>query len=211
MKCNSTCSTCRATLVVEGVLGSEEVATLNELLDRQKLPPPGKVQRFGSAPEGPGFLQWGKPFCDLLDHPRIMPILRFRLGDCFRLDRLYGMYMREGMPRGLLHADYGATSPNSGSLPGEYTIILVIPRFSTGLSSLRGICQPQGQTMVDFAVSPAVIKATASCPKRYLMHPTRRRVWSFHPLPQVPLSYLPGLLLMERQPEGKARTTVSAL
>ena len=139
-------------LVVEGVLGSEEVATLNELLDRQKLPPPGKVQRFGSAPEGPGFLQWGKPFCDLLDHPRIMPILRFRLGDCFRLDRLYGMYMREGMPRGLLHADYGATSPNSESLPGEYTIILVIPRFSTGLSSLRGICQPQGQTMVDFAV-----------------------------------------------------------
>lgn len=107
-------------LVVEDVLSPEEVATLNALFDQQGLPPPGKVQRFGSAPKGPGFLQWGKPFCELLDHPRIMPILRYRLGDCFRLDRLYGMYMRDGMPRGRLHADYGAMSPTSGSVPGEY-------------------------------------------------------------------------------------------
>ncbi len=49
-----------------------------------------------------------------------MPILRFRLGDCFRLDRLYGICMRDGMPRGRLHADYGAMAPTSGSLPGKY-------------------------------------------------------------------------------------------
>ncbi|MDE2832687.1 MAG: mitomycin antibiotics/polyketide fumonisin biosynthesis protein, partial [Gemmatimonadota bacterium] len=72
-------------LVVKNVLNADEVATLNALFDQQKLPSPGKTQRFGSAPDGPGFLQWGKPFCDLLDHPQIMPILRFRLGDCFRL------------------------------------------------------------------------------------------------------------------------------
>ena len=107
-------------LVIEDVLSPAEVTTCNELIDQQELPTPGKIQRFGSAPEGPGFLQWGKPFCDLLDHPQIMQILRFRLGDCFRLDRLYGMYMREGMPRGKLHADYGATSPTSGARPGEY-------------------------------------------------------------------------------------------
>ena len=107
-------------LVVENVLNPDEVAALNELFDRQKLPPPGKTQRFGSAPDGPGFLQWGKPFCNLLDHPQIMPILRVRLGDCFRLDRLYGMYMKAGMGRGRLHADYGAMSPISGSEPGKY-------------------------------------------------------------------------------------------
>ncbi len=107
-------------LVIEDALSPKEIATFNKLLDAQELPVPGKIQRFGSAPQGPGFLNWGKPFCDLLDHPEIMPILRFRLGDCFRLDRLYGMYMREGMPRGGLHADYGATSPTSGALPGEY-------------------------------------------------------------------------------------------
>ena len=70
-------------LVIEDVLNPEEVGQLNELMDLQDVPAPEESPRFGSAagraPEGPGFLQWGKPFCDLLDHPRIMPVLRFRL------------------------------------------------------------------------------------------------------------------------------------
>ena len=107
-------------LVIEDALNKAEVATLNRLLDVQQLPAPGQTQRFGRAPDGPGFLEWGQPFCDLLDDQRIMPILRFRLGDCFRLDRIYGMYMQQGMPRGLLHADYGATSTTSRAQPGEY-------------------------------------------------------------------------------------------
>ncbi len=111
-------------LVIEDVLTEDEIAVLNELIDRQELPDPEEKTRFGSAagsqPECPGFLEWGKPFCDLLDHPKMMPILRFRLGECFRLDRIYGLHMREGMPRGKLHADYGATSPTSGARPGEY-------------------------------------------------------------------------------------------
>ena len=107
-------------LVIENVLSADELAALNERIDAQQLPTPGKVQRFGSAPDGSGFLQWGQPFCNLLDHPNVMPILQFRLGDCFRLDRIYGMYMEEGMPRGGLHADYGATSPTAKAQPGEY-------------------------------------------------------------------------------------------
>ncbi len=107
-------------LVIKDVLTPKEIVVLNRHIDEQLLPTPGKVQRFGSAPEGAGFLQWGKPFCDLLHHPKIMPVLRFRLGDCFRLDRLYGMYMRQGMPRGHLHADYGATAPTARVKPGEY-------------------------------------------------------------------------------------------
>jgi len=107
-------------LIVENALSADEVTTLNDLFDQQELPQPGKTSRFGSAPNGPGFLDWGKPFCDLLDHPSIMPILRFRLGECFRLDRLYGIYMKDGMKRGRLHADYGAMSRISGSVQGEY-------------------------------------------------------------------------------------------
>ncbi len=107
-------------LVIENALSPDEVATLNELIDAQKLTPPGKTQRFGSAPDGPGFLDWGKPFVDLLDHPTLMPILRMQLGDAFRLDRLYGMYMNEGMGRGALHADYGALARNEQMQPGEY-------------------------------------------------------------------------------------------
>ena len=132
-------------LVIENALSSEEVATLNRLIDEQNLPPPAESTRFGSAPTlasslvkaesavsesrakadrtapvGSGFLGWGKPFCDLLDHPAIMPVLRLRLGDAFRLDRLYGMNMSKGMSYGGLHADYGATAPQSSMQPGEY-------------------------------------------------------------------------------------------
>jgi len=107
-------------LVIENALSSDEVASLNGLIDAQNLPEPGKTQRFGSAPEGAGFLDWGQPFVDLLDHPTLMPILRFQLGEAFRLDRLYGMYMNEGMGRGVLHADYGATARNEQVQPGEY-------------------------------------------------------------------------------------------
>lgn len=131
-------------LVIEDALSTEEVAALNRLIDERDLPPPEVSPRFGSAPTlgssmltvdefpeskmnrdrslpaGSGFLDWGQPFCDLLDHAAIMPVLRFRLGDCFRLDRLYGMYMRKGMSYGVLHADYGATSKQSQVGPGEY-------------------------------------------------------------------------------------------
>lgn len=108
--------------VIENALDPDEVATLNALLDRRDLAPPapGESPRFGSAPDGSGFLDYGKPFCDLLDHPLIMPVLRFRLGDCFRLDRLYGLHVEGPWPRRDLHADYGATSPIARSTPGEY-------------------------------------------------------------------------------------------
>ena len=49
-----------------------------------------------------------------------MPILRFRLGDCFRLDRVFGIQLREGTPEGTLHADYGASTVTSKTQPGEY-------------------------------------------------------------------------------------------
>lgn len=132
-------------LVIKDALSADEVAGLNRLIDQRNLPPPSEATRFGSAPTlasslvkaepgvpdsmarvdqtlpvGSGFLGWGKPFCDLLDHPSIMPILRMRLGDAFRLDRLYGMNMTKGMTYGRLHADYGASAPQSGSRPGEY-------------------------------------------------------------------------------------------
>ena len=110
-------------LVIENILTPTEVVTLNQLIDQQHLPTPDKQLRFGSAaggaPAGPGFLAWGQPFCNLLDHMEIMPILRLRLGDCFRLDRIYGIQMCHGMRQGHLDADYGATSPTSKSRPGE--------------------------------------------------------------------------------------------
>ena len=107
-------------LVIKDALSPDEVATINATLDEHQLPEEGSRERFGSAPDGPGFLDWGEPFCNLLDHETVMPILRQQLGDCFRLDRIYGICMEEGMRRGALHADYGASSPFSGVEEGEY-------------------------------------------------------------------------------------------
>ncbi len=104
----------RGYLVLEDVLDRYLVAELNALIDKQELPEPPPYARFGSAggsaPSGPGFLEWGQSFCDLMDHPRVMEVLRMRLGDCFRLDRLFGMYMRKGMKAMMLHSDYGASA-----------------------------------------------------------------------------------------------------
>ena len=113
-------------VIVENVLSADEVTALNALIDGYELPPPPEnFPRFGSAAgaireSGPGFLQWGKPFVDLMDHPAVLSVLRFRLGDSFRLERLYGIYMRAGSPAGVLHADYGASAPNSVATRGDY-------------------------------------------------------------------------------------------
>ena len=111
-------------LVLENVLDPYRVAELNALIDEQQLPPPPAYARFGSAggqaASGPGFLEWGQPFCDLMDHPRVMEVLRMRLGDCFRLDRLFGMYMRKGMESMMLHSDYGASERFTRAERGRY-------------------------------------------------------------------------------------------
>ena len=121
-------------LVIENVLSPEELAALNQLIDQQELPTPGKVQRFGSAPDGSGFLGWGKPFCDLLTHEAVMPIIRFRLGDCFRLDRIYGMYMREGMPRGTTARRLRCHLPKPPARSRGNTSLSAITKSPTDLS-----------------------------------------------------------------------------
>ncbi|RIK36477.1 MAG: mitomycin antibiotics/polyketide fumonisin biosynthesis protein [Chloroflexi bacterium] len=98
-------------LILEDVLTQDQVAELNRLVDVQNLPEPGlesNKARFGK------FLTWGQPFCDLLDHSRLMPYLKVILGDGFRLDHYYGIYLREGTGPLPLH---GGNTPYD---PPEY-------------------------------------------------------------------------------------------
>ena len=125
-------------LVIENVLDAGQVAALNAVLD-ERLPPvpadwqerrkteprgPYGTYRFGMAggshETNPGFLAWGQPFVDLMDHPLVMDVMRGQLGDCFRLDRIFGMRMRAGMPSGQLHSDYGASEPFTRAEPGRF-------------------------------------------------------------------------------------------
>ena len=150
-------------LVIENVLSPAEVDVLNALVDAhvEVLPEDWgavaaenrlglyNVYRFGMAggsyPDGPGFLDWGQPFRDLMDHPAVMAVLREQLGQSFRLDRIFGMRMSKGMPNARLHSDYGASQPYADSHPGE--------RYR----------QPDYQALHGFAV--AAFNLTASGPE----------------------------------------------
>ncbi|MCZ6873325.1 MAG: phytanoyl-CoA dioxygenase family protein [bacterium] len=111
-------------LVVEDVLNADQIGELKALIDTHDLSNLPPNYRFGnaggSADTGPGFLAWGPPFVDLMDHPLVINLMRHQLGDCFRLDRIFGMHMRQGMPKGRLHSDYGASEPFSRAEPGRY-------------------------------------------------------------------------------------------
>lgn len=123
-------------VVIEDVLSQEQVKEINRLLDERIPTVPDNwaslaeeerlglynIYRFGMAggsyPSGPGYLEWGAPFVELLDHPAVMDLMRWQLGDYFRLDRIFGMRMLEGMPSGRLHSDYGASEPFSRAQRG---------------------------------------------------------------------------------------------
>ena len=156
------------------------MAELNDLIDAQELqPPPDNFPRFGSAAgavrkTGAGFLQWGEPFVRLMDHPTLLPILRFRLGEAFRLERLYGMYMRKGSPAGRLHADYGASSPNATGGPGEFFPFRdnrMVAGFMVGAWNLRdtgpgigGFCCIPGSHKSGFRIPKGIHEAHQDSP-----------------------------------------------
>ena len=120
-------------LVIPDVLGQAELDELNRLIDAQALPPPREEIRFGLAPgKAPpyaGFLEWGTPFCDLLDHQRIMTLLQLTLGDWFHLDRLFGINMDAGMDFGQLHGGNAPYSPGEsyhvrdGTIQNDFTVV----------------------------------------------------------------------------------------
>ena len=90
-------------LIVENILSSGEISTIQEILDA-KLPASHGLTftdgEFGFSGANnsnqPGLLEWGKPIRSLIDHPTIMPILRMILGDGFRIDHMYGIQMIKG-------------------------------------------------------------------------------------------------------------------
>jgi ectoine hydroxylase-related dioxygenase (phytanoyl-CoA dioxygenase family) len=90
-------------LVVEGVLPPERVQRMCAAMEEHGVREPQNnpnASRFG------GFLTWGEDWRNLIDEPKLLPILSELLGPRFRLDHAYGMAMRaagEGGGEGLHH------------------------------------------------------------------------------------------------------------
>jgi hypothetical protein len=82
-------------LVVEDALTPDQIATINEILDKQIADVDVNDShkpflRFN------GLLPWGSPFHNLIDNPRITPYLLALLGAKFRLDHDYVHIIRYG-------------------------------------------------------------------------------------------------------------------
>lgn len=80
-------------LTVPDALDAGELAALNAGMDShlaQEAPPDANTHRFI------GLLDWGQPYLDLIDNPRILPYLEALLGPNFRLDHDYADVIRSG-------------------------------------------------------------------------------------------------------------------
>jgi hypothetical protein len=73
--------------VIEDVLSHEQLAAINNRIEYQRLPAVRDriAGRFGSNPgvgsEAAGLLGWGPEFVRLLDHPRLLPYLKFTMDE----------------------------------------------------------------------------------------------------------------------------------
>ncbi len=83
-------------LVIKNVLTDDEVAEMNEIIDRESSDSlRGHGGRVSSL--------WGEPFKSLIDHPKILPYLLELLGPHVRLDHDYAIFMDEEQKGGRLH------------------------------------------------------------------------------------------------------------
>jgi hypothetical protein len=85
-------------LVIEGLLPPPQVARMHADLDAHGIKDPDNdpfSSRFGS------FLEWSDDWRGLVDHERLLPLLRGLCGEKFRLDHAYGMAMRAGGRKGV--------------------------------------------------------------------------------------------------------------
>jgi hypothetical protein len=83
----------RGYLVLRGVLDPEHIKRLQADLESRRIITETNDpfrSRFS------GFLEWGDDWRCLIDHERILPVLRSIIGEKFRLDHSYGMAMKSG-------------------------------------------------------------------------------------------------------------------
>ena len=157
---------------IENVLGTDELAELNTLIDAQDYPAPVDddvySQRFG------GFLSWeNAAFRKLLNHPRIMPFLAEIVGPKFRLDHVYGILMINGNPGGMLH---GGGTPYD---PAQYYVFRN-DRMYNGLTVVSWALTDMLPGHGGFCCIPGSHKSNYRCPDHFSA-PLRRTKSVWHP------------------------------
>lgn len=97
-------------VVIENMLTPDDLAAANRAIDALHLPPPAPDE---GSPRFHGFLTWPEPlFRRLIDHPRLVPYLKDIVGEGFRLDHEYGIYMHRSRAGLNLHGGGAPFDPS---------------------------------------------------------------------------------------------------
>jgi len=143
----------RGYIVIDDLLSADEVSEINRLIDENH---PG-VNEDSRKKHSGGFLSWGQALVDLIDHEAIMPRLKFILGDGFRMDHYYAIYMeKDGAPSRL----HGANTPYD---PPEYYHYRE-GRMYNGLTVVTFNLSDGGPQHGGFCCIPGSHKSNYRCP-----------------------------------------------
>jgi Phytanoyl-CoA dioxygenase (PhyH) len=138
-------------LVLEGILGAQDLARLNEAFDEHAGPGSDRFR---------GSLEWDEAYRRLLDHPAIVPYLAEWIDPAFRLDHHYGIASEPGKPAHELHL--GAT-PHHRSAYYD----LRGGRIYCGLTVVSWALRDMSPGQGGFACIPGSHKANFSYPGDY--------------------------------------------
>ena len=149
----------RGYIVIEDVLSEAEVADLDAGVDAHWE----EVEMQDNRRHQGGFLTWGQPLVDLLDHEAVMPRLKFILGDGFRLDHYYAIYADKGADPLRLHGSNMPYDPpeyyhyRNGRMYNGLTVISW-QLSETGLG-LGGLCCVPGSHKANWPLPPEIREA----------------------------------------------------
>lgn len=165
-------------LVVEQVLSAEELAELNEAIDRRNV-----WEEGARRPEGPHnnalkmhigpLLDWGAPFRRLVEHPTILGYLSELIGPKMRLDHEYAIFMKTGASENRLH---GGGTPYD---PAQYYHFRN-ERFYNGLTVVTFALTDANAGDGGFACIPGSHKSNVSCPPDFRTY-EKRGLWLVQP------------------------------
>ena len=147
--------------VIEDVLTADEVAELNRIIDESGVTstadPNGELPGGGAGAEGAGFLEWGQAFTQILDHPKVMPVLRMIIGDGFRIDHFWGAWANSGAGPNLLHG---------GVVPFVQTDYYYVrdERIRSGVTNMAWNLTDSGGDLGGFMALPGSHKANFELP-----------------------------------------------
>lgn len=80
-------------IVIPNALGPDMIASLNAIMDEQiaaNVEPDARTHRFHRL------LPWGDPYLELIDNPKVSPVLEELNGGSYRLDHEYADIIRSG-------------------------------------------------------------------------------------------------------------------